>query len=382
MARVLVTGGAGFIGSHTCDLLAERGYEVRVLDSLQPRVHPRGRPAWLRDDVELIVDDVSRRESWTRALDGVEYVFHLAAYQDYMPDFSRFVRVNAESTALLYETILTEKFPVKKIVVASSQSVYGEGKYVCMRHGAVYPGPRPVAQLARGEWEPLCPECGRVMKAEAFDEAVVNPHTAYGISKYAAELLALQLGRRYGIPSVAMRYSIVQGPRNSYHNAYSGVCRIFTQRILHGRAPVAFEDGKQLRDYVHVKDVAAANVFALEHESCEYAAFNVGGGRGVTVLEFARAVARACGRAVEPEVPGEFRVGDTRHTVSDSCKLERLGWKRQHAVADIVRDYVAWMAGQGDVPDCSDAAAEEMKQQGVLRPTVATARSASVGRGA
>ncbi len=381
MKRVLVTGGAGFIGSHTCDLLLERGYSVRVLDSLQPRVHPRGRPSWLLDDVELIVEDVSRREAWARALEGVEYVLHLAAYQDYMPDFSTFVRVNAESTALLYELVIGKKLPVKKIVLASSQSVYGEGKYACEKHGTVYPGPRPVTQLMRREWDPLCPTCGRILTPEAFDESVVNPHTAYGISKYAAELLALQLGRRYGIPTVAMRYSIVQGPRNSFHNAYSGVCRIFTQRILHGRAPVAFEDGKQLRDYVHVKDVAAANVFALENIACDYAAFNVGGGRGVTVLEFAHAVAQACGRAIEPEVPGEFRVGDTRHTVSDSSKLEGLGWQRRYALEEIVRDYVAWVAEQGDVPDRSDEAAAEMKQQGVLQPACA-ARSAGARRSA
>ncbi len=367
MARVLVTGGAGFIGSHTCDLLLERGYEVRVLDCLQSRVHPRGRPAWLPTEVDLIVDDVRHREVWLRALEGVTYVFHLAAYQDYMPDFSTFLRVNAESTALLYELVIGKKFPVEKIVLASSQSVYGEGKYTCKKHGTVYPGPRPLTQLSRGEWDPVCPACGRMTKPEPFDESTVNPHTAYGISKYAAELLALQLGKRYGIPTVAMRYSIVQGPRNSFHNAYSGVCRIFTQRILHGRAPVVFEDGEQLRDYVHVKDVAAANVFALEHATCNHSVFNVGGGRGVTVLEFAQAVAKACGRAVEPVVPGEFRVGDTRHTISDSSRLERLGWQRRFALEEILCDYVAWVIEQGDVPDRSEEAAEEMKQQGVLR---------------
>jgi dTDP-L-rhamnose 4-epimerase len=319
------------------------------------------------------VDDVRHREVWARALEGMDCVFHLAAYQDYMPDFSTFIRVNAESTALLYELIVDQRFPIEKVVLASSQAVYGEGKYVCAKHGAVYPGPRPVTQLARGEWDPLCPTCGRIMESAAFDESVVNPHTAYGISKYAAELLALQLGQRYAIPTVALRYSIVQGPRNSLHNAYSGVCRIFTQRILHGRAPVVFEDGKQLRDYIHVRDVAEANLFALEHKACDYTAFNVGGGRGVTVLEFAQAVAAACGREVEPQVPGEFRVGDTRHTVSDSTRLERLGWLRRHALEEIVRDYVAWVAGQDEVPDRSEEAAKEMKQQGVLRPAASSA---------
>lgn len=378
MKRVLVTGGAGFIGSHTCDLLLERGYDVSVLDGLQSRVHPRGQPPWLPTEVKLIVGDVNHREVWARALDGVAYVFHLAAYQDYMPDFSTFIRVNAESTALLYELIVGRKFPVEKVVLASSQSVYGEGKYVCVKHGEVYPGPRPVTQLARGEWDPLCPRCGRIMQPAAIDESVVNPHTAYGISKFAAELLALQLGRRYGIPTVALRYSIVQGPRNSLHNAYSGVCRIFTQRILHGRAPVVFEDGQQLRDYVHVRDAAAANLFVLEHASCDYAALNVGGGRGVTVLEFARAVAQACGRAVEPLVPGEFRVGDTRHTVSDSTRLEGLGWQRRYSLEQIVRDYVAWVAVQEDVQDRSEEAAAEMKRQGVLR---AAAVASAAGRG-
>ena len=373
MRRVLVTGGAGFIGSHTCDLLLERGYEVRVLDCLQSRVHPNGKPPWLPAEVELLVDDVRHREVWARALEGIDCVFHLAAYQDYMPDFSTFIRVNAESTALLYELIVDQRFPIEKIVLASSQAVYGEGKYVCAKHGAVYPGPRPVTQLARGEWDPLCPSCGRIMNSAAFDESVVNPHTAYGISKYAAELLALQLGQRYAIPTVALRYSIVQGPRNSLHNAYSGVCRIFTQRILHGRAPVIFEDGRQLRDYIHVRDVAEANLFALEHKACDYAAFNVGGGRGVTVLEFAQAVAAACGREVEPQVPGEFRVGDTRHTVSDSGRLERLGWMRHYALEEIVRDYVAWVAGQDEVPDRSEEAAKEMKQQCVLRPAASAA---------
>jgi dTDP-L-rhamnose 4-epimerase len=382
MARVLVTGGAGFIGSHTCDRLLERGYEVRALDCLQPRVHPQGRAQWLSRDVELVVDDVRNPEAWPRALEGVDCVLHLAAYQDYMPDFSTFIRVNAESTALLYELVIGKKLPVEKIVLASSQSVYGEGKYVCAQHGTAFPGPRPVAQLARGEWDHACATCRRVMQPVAFDESVVNPHTAYGISKYAAELLGLQLGRRYGIPTVSLRYSIVQGPRNSFHNAYSGVCRIFTQRLLHGKPPVVFEDGKQLRDYVHVKDVAAANVFALENASCDDQAFNVGGEQGTTVLEFARLVAAACGKSIEPEVPGAFRVGDTRHTVSDSSKIERLGWRRQYRVEEIVREYVAWVREQGEVPDTSEQATGEMLQHGVLRQALAARGSPSAaGRG-
>ena len=373
MRRVLVTGGAGFIGSHTCDLLRERSYEVRVLDCLQPRVHPRGRPAYLPADADFIEGDVRDRAAWERALAGVNCVFHLAAYQDYMPDFSTFLHANAYSTALLYELIVEKNLPVEKIVLASSQAVYGEGQYVCAEHGVFHPGPRPLEQLRRGEWEHACPRCRRALAPTPFDESVVHPHTAYGISKYAAELLGIVLGRRYAIPTVALRYSIVQGPRNSIYNAYSGVCRTFTQRLLNHKPPVIYEDGKQLRDYVHVRDVAAAHLLVLERAECDFEVFNVGGRRGVTVQEFARIVATATGVDLPPALRGEFRVGDTRHTVSDSFKLRRLGWSSQFSAEQIVADYVAWARQQREVPDNYDEAARVMKQQGVLRPAAAHA---------
>lgn len=363
---MLVTGGAGFIGSHTVDLLRARGYQVRVLDSLQPRVHPRGWPAWLPAEVERIAGDVRDPRAWERALAGVRGVFHLAAYQDYQPDFSTFVHTNAVSTALLFEVIAAKKLPVEKVVLASSQAVYGEGKYRCGEHGFFFPGARPAARLRAGQWEHTCPVCGADVEPVPVDESVVNPHTAYGISKYAAELLAFQLGRRLGVPVVALRYSIVQGPRNSLWNAYSGVCRIFTKRLLRGQPPVVFEDGKQLRDYVHVADVARANVLVWERREADFQVFNVGGQRATTVLEFAGLVARACGAAIAPILRGDYRLGDTRHTVSDSSKLRGLGWQPEHTVEEIVADYVAWVRAQDEVPDNAEEAAEEMRRAGVL----------------
>jgi dTDP-L-rhamnose 4-epimerase len=367
--RILITGGAGFIGSHTADRMLERGYAVRVLDSLQPRVHRAGRPNYFPRDAEFIEGDVRDRVAWERALADVDAVFHLAAYQDYMPDFSTFLNVNAASTALLYEIAVARKLPLQKVVLASSQSVYGEGRYACADHGVMYPKSRAIEQLERGEWEHRCPQCKRLLAPVELDETFANPHTAYGISKYAVELLGLALGRRYGIPSVALRYSIVQGPRNSPHNAYSGVCRTFTQRLLHHKAPVVYEDGRQLRDYVHVRDVASAHVAVLENPAADFEVFNVGGQGGVTVAEFARIVTAACGESLEPVFSGEFRVGDTRHTISSSAKIGRLGWRPRASVEQIVADYVAWARQQEDLPDSTQEAAAEMTARGVLRPS-------------
>ena len=282
MSKVLVTGGAGFIGSHTVDVLLSKGYEVRILDSLQERVHPDGKPPWVPTEAEFVYGDVNDRADMVAALDRVDYVFHLAAYQDYIPDFSTFIHVNAESTALLFELIVEKRFPIRKIVFASSQSVSGEGRYECQEHGLMVPIPRPMSQLERSDWDVHCPYCGGYMEPRLIDELTSAPGTAYGISKYTTELLAYQLGRRYGIPTVCMRYTYVQGPHNSFYNPYSGIARIFALRIMHDLPPICFEDGKQLRDYVNVRDVARANLMVMEDDRADFQVFNVGGGRGVS----------------------------------------------------------------------------------------------------
>jgi dTDP-L-rhamnose 4-epimerase len=370
--KVLVTGGAGFIGSHTVDLLLEKGYEVRILDNLQPRVHPRGKPPWVPREAGFIQGDVAKRADLESAMHGVEAIIHLAAYQDYMPDFSTFIHNNAESTALIFELIVAaamagHPLPVRKIVFASSQAVSGEGLYRCPEHGLLTPPPRPVDQLRRGDWEIHCPQCRRYMQPELIAETVISPGTAYGISKYAIELLADRLGHRYGIPTACMRYTYVQGERNSFYNAYSGVARIFTLRMLHGLPPVCFEDGKQLRDYVNVKDVARANVLALEDDRADYGVFNVGGKRPVTVLEFARIMIDEFGSDLEPQVPGEFRLGDTRHTVSDVSRLEALGWQPTVPVEQNVHEYVSWMRRQRTSAEFLRAAEQIMRQQNVIQ---------------
>ena len=367
MPTILVTGGAGFIGSHTVDLLLDRGYDVRILDNLQPRVHPRGKPDYLPREAEFIQGDVSDRDDLTRALRGVRKVIHLAAYQDYLPDFSTFIHTNTESAALLFELIVANHYPVERIVFASSQSVAGEGRYECFEHGMVCPESRSIEQLRAGDWEIKCPDCGAEMKPALIDEHTAKPHTAYAISKYAIELLADRLGRRYGIPTACMRYTYVQGPRNSFYNAYSGIARRFALRLLHGLPPQCYEDGKQLRDYVNVKDIARANVLVMEDESANYQVFNAGGGSAITVLEFAEMMVREFESQLEPLVPGDFRLGDTRHTISDNSKLNGLGWVPAIPVEQNVREYVAWIREQDGTAEYLEEAERVMREQGVVQ---------------
>jgi len=398
MTLVLVTGGAGFIGSHTVDLLLHKGYRVRILDSLQPRVHPHGLPPWVPEGAEFMQGDVTDRASMAQALAGAEAVFHLAAYQDYMPDFSTFIHTNAESAALLFELLASDprRYPVARIVFASSQSVCGEGKYLCPRcaGGAPFPtvqeqltdpasvtallrrapsaihipASRSIEQLRQGDWELHCPVCGEYMQPLLIDELTISPGTPYAISKYAIELLADRLGRRYAIPTACMRYTYVQGPRNSFYNAYSGIARRFALRLLNGLPPICYEDGAQLRDYINVRDVARANLVAMEDPRADFGVFNVGGGRAVSVLEFAHLMLREFDSSMEPIVPGEFRLGDTRHTISDISRLRSLGWEPSIPVEQNVREYVAWMRTQQGTAEYLAEAERLMRAQGVVQP--------------
>ncbi|MHB8490730.1 MAG: NAD-dependent epimerase/dehydratase family protein [Solirubrobacteraceae bacterium] len=365
--KVLVTGGAGFIGSHTADALLHAGHEVRVLDSLEPPVHTGKRPDYLPADVELLIGSVTDRDVFARALAGIDAVFHFAAYQDYLTDFSHFFATNSVATALLYELIVNERLPVSRVIVASSQAVYGEGLHRCEAHGAQRPGQRPPEQLAQAEWELRCATCSGPVEPQWTDESEVNPHNSYGISKRDQEDLATKLGRRYGIPSVALRYSIVQGPRQSFRNAYSGALRSFAVCVLSGKAPVLYEDGRQLRDYVSVHDVVRANMIAFDDPRADYEVFNVGAGRRVTVLDLADLVLREVGSNGEPLMSSLYRVGDTRHIVSDIGKLRALGWEPTVAQDAIVREYLQWAGEQPDLADTFADAEQRMRASGVLR---------------
>jgi dTDP-L-rhamnose 4-epimerase len=367
--RVLVTGGAGFIGSHTVDLLLARGHSVRILDALLPPVHRDGQPpAYLPAEVEFMHGDVRDRSAWERALVGVSAVFHFAAYQDYLPDFSTFFHVNAVGTALLYEIAVALRLSLGKIVVASSQAIYGEGRYRCARDGVQYPGPRSEAQLQAHAWNPRCPQCGEHLEPEVTPEdTVLSPHNSYAMSKYAEETLAINLGRRYGLPTVAMRYSITQGARQSFRNAYSGAMRIFAMQALAGQPLSVYEDGQQLRDFVYVGDVARANLLVFEDPRADYQVYNVGGGQASTVLALAECVAARAGTGSSPHVTSEYRFGDTRHILSDISRLRALGWEPVGSIGANTDEYLAWAQSQPDFRNYADEARAYMRQVGAVR---------------
>ena len=365
--RCLVTGGAGFIGSHLVDRLLREGLEVTILDNLAPRVHRSARPEHLAREARLVVGDVRDPKSLLQALEGVEVVFHQAAYQDHMPDFSTFITTNVASTALLYELIVERRLPVARVIVASSQAVYGEGQYQCAQHGLQQPPSRDDAQMQEGIWEVQCPLCRSAMRPLPLSEEHANPYNPYALSKLGEEMVALRLGRLHGIPSVALRYSITQGPRQSLLNAYSGICRIFSQRIRGNRAPIVFEDGRQTRDFVHVDDVVEANLVAMRESRCDGLALNVGSGKATTVLEYAQVLLAAFGSGLGPVLSGEYRLGDTRHSVSSLARLRSLGWAPRHDLSRIFADFIAWLDGREVVEDGLREAEETMRRRGVVR---------------
>jgi dTDP-L-rhamnose 4-epimerase len=360
--RVLVTGGAGFIGSHVVDRLLRDGAEVRVLDSLDPQVHD-GPPAYLSGEAELAVGDVRDREVVGRALDGVDRVLHLAAavgVGQSMYEIARYTSVNALGAAVVLETILDVRDRIEKIVVASSMSIYGEGLYRCPVEGIeVAPPPRPEAQLVKRRWNLVCPSCGAELEPLPTPETKpLHPTSVYAVGKRDHEELTLAVGRAYGIPATALRFFNVYGTRQALSNPYTGVAAIFSSRLLNRRAPVVFEDGQQSRDFVHVSDVAAAVTAALRPGAADYEPLNVAGGRGVTVAEVAATLARVLGVELEPEIRNEFRAGDIRHCFGDASRArELLGWSPQVGFDDGMRELASWLVDQAPVDRVDEATA-------------------------
>ena len=365
--RALVTGGAGLIGSHLTDLLVREGWNVRVLDNLEPNTHKRGKPSWINPQAEFVQGDLRNRETMTAALDGIDIVFHQAAYGGYMPEISKYVHVNSLGTAQMLEVIREKNLPIKKIVVASSQAVYSEGAGLCSKHGLVFPSVRPIEQLRKGDWAVHCPVCGAITKSAPTPEsAPVGGETVYGLTKVDQERLVLLWGKQVGIPTVALRYSCTYGPRQSIFNPYTGVIAIFCTRLLNDLPPVFYEDGFQTRDMSFVEDIARANLLVAETDKLDGLPVNVGSGRGVPISEIAKIISETLEIAIPPEINGEFRPGEMRHLTSDTTRIQAIGYKPDVDLAEGIRCYIDWIRTQSDIRDYFTEAAEILRNKGIV----------------
>ena len=362
--RVLVTGGAGFVGSHLVEALLERGHEVRVFDSLAEQVHGGGvRPSYLAPEAELVRGDMRDLDAVRDALAGIDVVFHLAAtvgVGQSMYAIAHYMGANTQGTANLLQAMLDRKARVEKLVVASSMSIYGEGKYLCRQCGAMSPPPRDPGQVKRHAWEVCCPQCGQALTPVATGESKPLQCTSvYALSKKDQEELCLLYGRTYGVPVVALRYFNIYGPRQALSNPYTGVAAIFAARLLNRRAPLVFEDGMQMRDFVSVHDITQANLLAMERSEADGRALNVGSGEPVSIREVAAALARALGSGIEPEITGKYRAGDIRHCFADISDIRAtLGYEPRVRFADGMGALVEWLRSQSPEDRAAEAAAE------------------------
>jgi dTDP-L-rhamnose 4-epimerase len=365
---ILITGGAGFIGSHLADELLSAGYSVRALDSLVPQVHERRvRPAYLDDDVELIIGDVRNRDVLLRALEGVSAVFHLAAQVGVgqsMYQITDYASTNVIGTATLLEA-LAER-PVERLIVASSMSVYGEGSYRRRDGSLEQQADRTLAHVSRGWWDPI-DDAGVALEPIATPESKTpSLKSVYAQTKYDQERLCLIVGEAYRIPTVAMRFFNVYGPRQALSNPYTGVLAIFASRLLNRRRPIVYEDGHQRRDFVSVYDVARALRLALEVPAAGGQVFNVGSGRSASILEIAERMAGVLDVAgIEPEVTNRYRVGDIRHCFADIARARTvLGYEPQMTLDAGLMELACWLSGR-EAPDRAAEANAELAARGL-----------------
>lgn len=370
--NILVTGGAGFIGSHLVDALVAQGHRVRIFDSLVEQVHGASAPPHLNKDAEFIQADVCDAQAVAVALDGIDVVYHEAAevgVGQSMYEIVRYVKANDLGTAVLLEEMIKRPSQFKKLIVASSMSIYGEGAYRCNACGCdVYPQLRSDEQLEAHDWEFKCEKCGGVLETIGTpEEKQLFPTSVYAVSKQDQEQYCLAVGRAYKIPTVAFRYFNVYGTRQALSNPYTGVCAIFSSRLLNDQAPTIFEDGEQSRDFVHVSDIVQANLLALETSGGDYQAMNIGTGRATSVKQIAKLLAKGLGKEIDPEIVGKYREGDIRHCVADISKARKLlGYEPKVTLEAGLAELLEWL-GEQDAEDRVESATAELAERSLVK---------------
>jgi dTDP-L-rhamnose 4-epimerase len=366
--NILVTGGAGFIGSHLVDALIKQGHRVRVLDALVSQVHETAEPTNLNPRAEFLRGDICDSEVVKRALEDVEAVYHEAAevgIGQSMYEIPKFVRANDLGTAILLDALSERRQQVRKLIVASSMSIYGEGAYECPSCGIKHPQLRSNSQLLDRKWEFACPDCGSELKPLPTNEdKPLFPTSVYAISKQDQEQYCLVVGRAYGIPTVALRYFNVYGTRQALSNPYTGICAIFSSRLLQDQAPMIFEEGEQTRDFVHVSDIVQANLLALEKSSADYQPLNIGTGRPTSVRQIARLLTEGLGKDLQPEIVGKFREGDIRHCIADISRARALlDYKPKVQLEEGILDLLDWVRDQSATDRVAQATVELESRQ-------------------
>lgn len=372
--KVLVTGGLGFIGSHVVDLLVEEGYGVRILDNLEPQIHGEARklPDYVNGKAELLIGDVSDKKDVAKVVLDMDAVIHLAAsvgVGQSMYQIEKYVRCNTYGTANLLDILVNDENCVKKLVVASSMSIYGEGKYNCISCGPVYPGLRKEEQLLGKNWEPKCPNCGESVEPVPTDEdKPLMPTSIYAQTKRHQEEMCLLVGKTYGLPTVALRYFNVYGPRQALSNPYTGVCTLFSSRILNDKPPYIFEDGLQMRDFVNVKDVAKAVLLALEKSNGDYMPINAGSGKPTSIIKLAQILVRLYGRSMRSHVSHRCRKGDVRHCYADISRAKGLlDYEPSIRLEEGLENLVKWSVKHGwTAVDFSDKAMSELEKRKLI----------------
>lgn len=369
--QILITGGAGFVGSHLADGLLRAGHRVRVLDDLTPQVHQAGAPDYLDPQVELVVGDVRDPNRVREALAGVDVIFHFAAtvgVGQSMYEISRYMSVNTQGTAELLQGMLDTKHTPEKLIVASSMSIYGEGEYVCSQCGAAaYPPVRPVSQLKNAQWELHCEACSGVLAPRPTNEKKPSEiNSVYALSKRDQEELCLIYGRTYGVPVTALRFFNIYGTRQALSNPYTGVAAIFAARLINNQPPLVFEDGEQMRDFVSVHDIVRANMLAMERPQSDGEVINVGSGKPITIRSVAEILSAALGKPeLTPVITEKYRAGDIRHCYADLTKARRLlGYEPQVTHEEGFRELAGWLASQ-QAEDKAEAMLQELSIYGL-----------------